>query len=485
MLKWTRNKTTKKEEGADARPTERLLQTTTSLSTDVETGYEKYGLTPPKGKRAVSEKEAHRRIMKDGGKLKKLFKKGNDMTRKKLIFLYGRGFMWDKTTVKKEERINHVLQMLGDKEVSDRFLQVLETDGDIDLMSRGGEAIYKKHVMALKRYFSLDESFGFLGNTKDAEFYFRFQKSGNCFVHAPCVLTSYLLQKRAERNQALYGLDFAPLDVSRYVRRSFSDEQLFDYVVKDVGGAAIEVLENIVQYVTGDSNQKCEAYTANKVRKEDAKWLKELLAEYGPGLISQFKVTKTFERATTLSKENEGRIGIICFDSPNDKGKFIPLEESQNNEQDEEDIETIISKHDSSSVSTCSKNLSHDGLSGTKDTTKVPETHGRSAIGFHAMILLGGRTEKANPNKKYLLLQNWWEDMPLVEISDDYFRQALGQVLFVPDDRLEDFEKVAGSEDELYPRCSSLLAESNNIDRAEGGVWSNPVLERSCSIASS
>jgi hypothetical protein len=101
------------------------------------------------------------------------------------------------------------------------------------------------------------------------------------------------------------------------------------------------------------------------------------------------------------------------------------------------------------------------------------------------MILLGGRTEKANPNKKYLLLQNWWEDMPLVEISDDYFRQALGQVLFVPDDRLEDFEKVAGSEDELYPRCSSLLAESNNIDRAEGGVWSNPVLERSCSIASS
>lgn len=499
MSGWLRWKS-KKGERAPKR-SERLLQANTSLSTDdVSGGYEQYGLSPPKGKHYVSEEKAYKRIEKDvkfmkknysqdkdfANKVKKAFKKGGDETdRKKLIFLYGRGFMWDKGT---NERVDHVMQMLQGGEASERLLRVLETNGDVDLISsvEGADDTYKKHykkhAMALKRYFSLDETFGFLDNSKDdnskdAEFYFRIQSCGNCFITAPCVMVSYLIQKRAETNQELQG--FEPLDVNRYVRRSFSDMQLFNYVVNDDGGASEEVLQLIVQHLTSNRRMKCERFNAETLRHEmSMESLQEKMILRGPGLISGFEVTKTFERASELYRENQDTIGIVRFDYPNDKGKFIPLLETEDNEKDIDDIESILSNHDCSSSSSASKRLFHREGAASNETAKSSKNT-KHVTGEHAMVLLGGRRDAANPKKKYLLLQNWWEDLPLVEVSDDYLKGAGANIVFVPTRAIRDFDHMSGEKKDSYPRCSSLLAETNNIDRGEGNVWSTRAHERS------
>ena len=203
--------------------------------------------------------------------------------------------------------------------------------------------MYKNHVLALKRYFRLEGSFGFLRNMEEAEFYFRFQKSGNCFLQAPCVMVSYLLQKRAETNKDL--CNFSPLDVSRFVRNTFSDGQLRKYVVKDGGGNSIDVLTTVGRRVSGDSwDFRTIVCAREEIRNStDPFFLQNNMEKYGPGLVARFQVSKYFQRAAKLNKGD--KIGIVRFDGVNDKGKFIPLEQKDGAEVDEQDQKSINDYH--------------------------------------------------------------------------------------------------------------------------------------------
>ena len=92
------------------------------------------------------------------------------------------------------------------------------------------------------------------------------------------------------------------------------------------------------------------------------------------------------------------------------------------------------------------------------------------------MILIGGRREKG---KLWLLLQNWWDDMQLVEVDSEYFAGCHASLSFVTHPK-EDF---AGVDLELfYTMNSSLVAESNNLDRADysmsDGCFAGPDLDR-------
>jgi hypothetical protein len=49
---------------------------------------------------------------------------------------------------------------------------------------------------------------------------------------------------------------------------------------------------------------------------------------------------------------------------------------------------------------------------------------------YHAMVLLGFRIDWTT-KKKWLLFQNWWPNMQLVEVSDEYFENAGGNLVFV------------------------------------------------------
>lgn len=79
----------------------------------------------------------------------------------------------------------------------------------------------------------------------------------------------------------------------------------------------------------------------------------------------------------------------------------------------------------------------------------------------HAMLLIGGRREKG---KLWLLLQNWWADMPLVEVDAEYFAGCQATLSFVCNEK-EDYEGV--NLETFYSMNKSLVADSNNLDRAD------------------
>jgi hypothetical protein len=444
---------------------------TASSSLQDEHDYAKYGLSsPPKGKRAVPLEDALKRMKKDGRECKemkrlckKLNKEGHDSDMAKmLIFLYGKGFMWNKD---KKERVKSIIKMVTNEKASERLLQILQLTGDTNLLSDPScQDIYKNHVLALKRYFRLTGSFGFLRNMEEAEFYFRFQKSGNCFLQAPSVMVSYLLQKRAETNKDLSN--FSPLDVSRFVRNTFSDGQLRKYVVKDGGGNSIDVLTTVGRRVSGDTgNFRVIVRDSEEIRNSAHPFLLQTyLEQYGPGLVAGFQVSKYFQRAAKLNNKGN-KIGIVRFDGVNDKGKFIPLMQeggAEVDEQDQKSIMSIISNHSNPSV----KLFEANNIPALQETLREEVSERESNGGeMHAMVLLGGRRDEENPKKTYLLFQNWWPGMPLVEISDDYYKASGGSLVFVSTKGLAHFDSL--NHDSFYARNNSLMAECNKMDRAE------------------
>lgn len=160
------------------------------------------------------------------------------------------------------------------------------------------------------------------------------------------------------------------------------------------------------------------------------------------------------DAATRLGEKHKNEIGIVRFDSKNSQGEFIP------DDKDESDIASVISKHSASTGITKTDTATRKLFNHNEDETA--EGKGRNTTGSHAMVLLGGRSDEKNPKKKFLLFENWWEEMPLVEVSDDYFKAAKGILIFLARSEIESF----GMEDDS--RCTYLIAESNNIDRPEG-----------------
>jgi hypothetical protein len=79
----------------------------------------------------------------------------------------------------------------------------------------------------------------------------------------------------------------------------------------------------------------------------------------------------------------------------------------------------------------------------------------------HAMVVIGGRRVKG---KLWLLLQNWWDDMQLVEVDADNFAGCQATLSFAghttkafADANLKTF----------YTMNRSLVSDSNSLDRAD------------------
>ena len=471
--------------------------TSTFSSTLNENPFAKYGLgSPPRrpdGSQPVSVEQAEKNIKKDGRRIRKLFNKGGHDTQKMLIFLYGRAFMARKP---KKKRVECILRMIEVQEASDRLLQVVKADGDNDL-SRDSAYMrrYAELVIALRRYFRLSGSFGFVPDMDEVLYFFRFQNSGNCFLLGVCVMASYLAQKSGGETSPY------PVDASKFIRHSFSDERLYSYVVKDSGGEAVKEMNKLVCALSGKTKSNMETFSAAKVRNDPDFHLEHELEIQGPGLVNGFAVHKNFEDATCFPKESESKIGIVQFDGASIKrtnGEFMPLEAPDGvDEQDE--IEAAVSELENrlqslsganavrttnlfpaDSRSNASEEAEDSSSSGDvsisdSEEEKMPADGGRKKKQeFHSMVLLGGRRVG---QKTYLLCQNWWPDMPLVELSDDYFKAADGELSFVVSDDLRHFDKLS-SGSSFHSVNGSPLADCNNLDRADApqkeGFYDDP-----------
>lgn len=70
-----------------------------------------------------------------------------------------------------------------------------------------------------------------------SKFIQRVQRSGNCFVHAPAVLQSYLLQGNTS---------VQVIDICKFARHTFSSEKVSNYIVADGGGNSLDELKTML-----------------------------------------------------------------------------------------------------------------------------------------------------------------------------------------------------------------------------------------------
>ena len=242
----------------------------------------------------------------------------------------------------KKNRVEKVLKMVQNKDSAERLLQVLLADGDNDLWGdRSYRRKYAEQVVALGRYFEQDTAFGFLTDMSEVDYFLRFQKSGgNCFLHAPCVLASYLAQKSGADNPF-------PVDVSKYVRHSFSDTQLYNYVVKDEGGYAQDILSEMVCILGKDSEDKgLTMYGPYDVRHDPEFDLESKLKNRGPALVHNFDVYKEFQNASVAGLGSESKLGFVQFDGKSaeqTQATFLELA-GPTGEELEGEISSILAK---------------------------------------------------------------------------------------------------------------------------------------------
>jgi hypothetical protein len=450
-------------------------------------------MSPPQGDRAVSLSEAKDRIRDDG--LDNHLEDENTDVSRILCFLYGRGFMHGDTLAKDEKklRIEKVKAIIMNRAAKKRLLQVIKFDGDTDLSAKeSAKAVYARTVVTLKRYFNHDGTRGFLREMKNAHYYLRMQKSGNCFLQAPCVLMAYLLQR--------YGLLNGPVDLSKLIRASFSDDDLFKYVAKDGGGNSLAILHSLLEGVDPDPS-------LNTIT-ESMYGIDYYFERCGPALVSHFSVNANFKQG-----KGEGRIGFYQFDGDIDAvGKFV---DKSSPSEDEDAMRLALEEvgladndpparvlfesppkrtaSEAGLLTTKGANKRHfvkDTLSdGTSTYTSTPNDEeiletaasslteddevqlGSPAGGElnplpieqrHAMVLIGVRKEGS---KMWLLMQNWWASMQLVEVSYEYFRASKGKLTFfsASSDQTFNFTRPVSFN-------SSHIAECNRLDQNESAA---------------
>jgi hypothetical protein len=218
----------------------------------------------------------------------------------------------------------------------------------------------------------------------------RIELSGNCYVHGAIVTAGY----KTGMCKAEKGGDLEFVDMYRYFRRIASDEEMTAYLIEGGGGNSFDHLETLTSYAS-QVRQKIIDKRLFKT-KADARGLPtcELvsrLKKHGPGLVGRFVV--------------ENRFRDLKKDSPD------PLLKP----------ETIT------------------GQNGKADLTLR-----------HAMVLVGVRMID---DEWYVLLQNWWQKMPFVEVSADYLSSSDARLAFILDD------DVTMPED--FDRCNALYAEAD------------------------
>jgi hypothetical protein len=430
-------------------------------------------------------KEAKVAIKRDG------FGKGlkDPQEAKMLMLLYGRGFMatptkmkgktrehWLNTQSKSLQRKRRVKKMIEGREASQCLLRILESEKDKD-MKKERKPLFVRNCVTLRRYFQQERACGFLDDMKlksksKDDSYFRVQESGNCFLHAPCVMLAYLGQKHS-----INKVD-AAADVPSYLR-SLPDEQLYAYIVKDSGENSVDVLRKLLEPLLDEKDIALAMLPARGIRHNiyDVAFH---LKSFGPRLISTFKVAKNFA-AAFIPEESKGKIGYMQFDGNlEQQGRFVELVADQEQQAEVEvHLEAfqrtkIESQKNSPSARTLfrpddnvdriddAEDPDDAFAENPPDDSSAPGCEEGNRFGYHAMVLLGFRIEQTT-KKKWLLFQNWWSDMQLVEVSDEYFENARGNLVFV----LEDGDKYRHVDlANCYSMNDSRVAESN-LDRAE------------------
>jgi len=302
-----------------------------------------------------------------GDDIRDEFKEGDPESVKRILFLAGRDF-GDKTwspTWRDEKMLELVELCEGGKHTRFKFLvgkpgdrdllsQTIGAENDEDHYINSGQAsgktykqCYGEQIVAILRYVQQNGAFGFLSDEEISKlvFFFRFNLFGTCYLAAVCVLASYLGQMAFKLNHVT-----CPPDVGKLIR-SFKDQDLYDYIVKDQGGDSRKVLSDMLERL-GKSNVILEADTETTLGDDDGYDLEKRFRLFGPGLVTGFKCTEEFQRAWVNNpawqsngrNEDKATVGFIQFDMQDGqdfesvKGEFKELKPPRGTDNEQEEI---------------------------------------------------------------------------------------------------------------------------------------------------
>jgi hypothetical protein len=426
--------------------------------------YTSFSLSPPKGpSNRQCQCDNALMKMKEDGFGEERDQKGipTDATRI-LVFLYGRGFRSEN----KIQRIGEIRQILGDEESRQRMLDILRVDGDKDCTSERQDQ-YKSFCSLVEQYMEQDGSFGFMKNLDKVKYFLRFQNHGTCYLLAPSMMIAYLLQ--------CLGKDGAsPVDVSRFIRHHFTDDELFNYATKDNGGCSAKVLERLLNHFVEDTasiepnRSLCDKLSTATIRAKTDFFAS--FAKEGPILLSGCRIHSKFQEASLSSECGVVRNGYWRFDgSYTSSGTFVPAcevgkvesRECQQELHPTDANETFLSELVAEiSVKSGVEVIGEDFDEQPSGNKKFDSKEGADEL--HAMLIIGGRHDKNG--KLWLLVQNWWFDMPLVEISVDYLVSTGASCYYVPS--LETYQIRVILCDPISTN-SADVAECHNLDQKD------------------
>jgi hypothetical protein len=101
--------------------------------------------------------------------------------------------------------------------------------------------------------------------------------------------------------------------------------------------------------------------------------------------------------------------------------------------------------------------VSQDFLKGGLSFTQ-PYYLGKDFVGFHAMLLVGGRVKDG---KYFFLLQNWWENRSFIEVSAEYMYSAEATISFVEQEIIEIPSNIQCT-DSPYAKTATDAPERHN-----------------------
>ena len=487
-----------------------MLQRGTESKNPETNLYKKYGLpSPPRGEfRRDDPKDTIKAMKKDGfGEYTKKDELRKDKSRV-LFFLYSRGFCRNEN---RNERISKIKKIIEIEEVLERAVRIASVGVDKDV-TRERQEQYKALSMSVKAYLEQPGAFGLRSSTGALKYYFRIQQAGNCFLLAPCIGVGYLMQTKGSEQRC------EPLDLTQFVRHSFDDEKLFKYLADDAGGDPETEFNAMLEGLSAKQLNPHFLRASQLGSSEFISWIKALTLErfftdHGPCIVSNFDVHKRFEKFDGSEPTAEGKIGYVQFSGPkiHGRGEFVELLASQQARDEVEhtlhnyqknlvdefndahggddenrpaldeggrvgvsvsadlvDNENAPALDEAEDVEVSVSGVVHIGNTPAFDDDEtVSETenprHGdgkSKQTGRHAMLLIGGRRD-AN-NRLWFLLQNWWTDMQLVEVSAAYLKASGARILFAN----PDYEFAPADDRKEFSQNPFLFADANNFDRA-------------------
>lgn len=374
-----------------------------------------------------------------------------------IVFLFGRGLFEHYETKLRLERIE---SMIEDTKVRMRLVRLMDLTGDEELLNNSKFLDqYEIFVKSLWRFFEhgchtrdtqaspIWEALamltcvaprapsGFLDDMEIALFFLRLQCCSNCYLHAPCAVVGYLMQRHYPNDS------FGTVNVARWARYNMTNTEMWKYVTKDGGGQSSTELRKLLHLQNSDdlrthsagSYDEGSEYALDFVLQHDLK-------STGVGLVSNFQVSDEF---MNCSKAPPVVPGVYCFDGDfHAQGRFVPLPKQSKNEANR--LETLLNtmkdmpddttKKEEFPFSPIQRKTVFYGKNDQYafENYDLYDTNGEPPLlngNFHAMVLLGAETDPQG--KSWYLIQNFWPNMPLVLLSTSYLRSCRTSVCFV------------------------------------------------------